>query len=298
MAVPMCPGCRALLGPGEAVCPYCGWDLARTEVRRSGGLVERALRPLGGASTALLFANVLVAVVVAVVQVRRGRGGAGLDAWVDAILSPRLDVLVGMGANVPRWVLRDGQVWRLVAATFLHGGLLHIFFNLSALRNIGPAVEQAYGSGKALALYLLAGLAGSAGTLGWAAWRAAASPDTARIPSIGASGAILGYAGILVALGVRIGGEQGRALWAPLLKSVGFLLLLGVILALSRTGFQMDNAAHAGGFLFGLGAGFLCTFGVRARGSPAAVRGWDAAALVLAALVPASFVPAALALAR
>lgn len=304
MPVPMCPGCRALLGPDEAVCPYCGWNLEQTEVRERGGHVERTVKRFGGLYAVLLFANVLLAVVTALLSARMARGGAGEGASLLPLLfrgawSPRGDALDLLGANVPEHVLR-GQVWRVLCPVFLHGGLLHIWFNMGALRNIGAAVEEAYGAGKALALYLLAGIAGSLASL---AWFLHTGPEIHGgvhylVPRIGASGAIIGFAGIVAALGFRVGGERGRSLWRPMLKSVGFILVLGLVLSWTGGPVRLDNSAHVGGFLFGLGAGFLCSFGVRSRGSPSAVRAWDAAAIVLSLLTVASFVPPAIAVMR
>jgi len=82
-----------------------------------------------------------------------------------------------------------------------------------------------------------------------------------------------------------------------MVKAVGFILVLGLVLAWTGSAFQFDNSAHLGGFLFGLGAGFACDFGVRSRGNPTAVKAWDAAAVALSLLTVASFVPPALALA-
>lgn len=299
----MCPGCRALLAEGDRSCPYCGWNVEQTAIRREGGPVDRALRPLGGLIPVLLFANVLLVVVAALVQVRmmnvaRAGEAGGLGDLLSALWSPRTIVLVEMGANLPGRVLA-GEPWLLLSCTFLHGGFWHIFFNMSALRNIGGVVEEAYGSGKALALYLLAGIAGSAGTVGWYWFQASGGGPAPRdIPSVGASGAIIGYAGLITALGFRIGGDRGKELWKPMVKAVGFILALGILLAFIPSPILLDNAAHGAGFLFGLGAGFLCTFGVRARGNPAAVRAWDAAAVVLSLLAVASFVPPGVALAR
>src|SRR3972149_6578828 len=157
--VPMCPGCRALLDERAAVCPYCGWNVEQTEIRRKGGIVERALRPLGGVVPVLLFANVALAVVTAMVSARSsGEGeGPGIEGLIDGVLSPRASSLEALGACIPELILREGEWWRMLCPLFLHGGLLHIFMNMSALRNIGGAVEDAWGGGKALAGYLLAG---------------------------------------------------------------------------------------------------------------------------------------------
>ncbi len=295
--VPMCPGCRALLGPGEAACPYCGWNVRQTAVRREGGPVERALRPAGGIVPVLLGANVLLYAVTTFVDARAARDAAPdplplAEYLVQGLLNPRSASLVALGANVPELVLK-GEAWRILCPVFLHGGILHIGVNMMSLRNIGGAVEEAYGAGKALALYLLAGIAGSLASI---AWFLHSGPVSFRgqhvlIPRIGASGAIIGFAGILAALGFRIGGEAGKALWKPMVQSVGFILVLGVVLAFTGGPVVFDNSAHVGGFAFGFAAGWFGAFGIRARGNPVAVKAWDGAAIVLSLLTVASFVP-------
>jgi len=309
--IPMCPGCRAILDPGTAKCPYCGWEIERTRVRREGGIVERALKPLGGPVPALLYANVLAYAATSLLAARYLQAHVQEPAPLfqflfAAAMNPPGAVLVDLGADVPEHVLQQGQVWRLLCPVFLHGGFLHIFMNMSALRNIGGAVEEAFGAGKALGVYLLAGIAGNVASIAWflvtgpylEERMGPAGPALVHVfvPRIGASGAIIGFCGVLAALGFRIGGEPGKRLWKPMVKAVGFIFVLGIILSLTGSPFQFDNSAHVGGFLFGLAAGFLCTFGIRARGSPVAVRAWDMAAIALSVLYAASFVPVALSL--
>ena len=297
----MCPGCRALVEPADAICPYCGWNLEITDVRRRGGLVERALRPVGGVVPTLVFANVLLAVIAAalpLVLLRRGGESAKdpVAMLIDGVMMPRGGVLSLLGSVTPGAILRNHEVWRLLPSVFLHFGILHIAMNMMSLWNIGRLVEEAFGGGKALALYLLTGIAAVAASVGWYWIRRRTGGHPTEFNMAGASGAICGYAGLLAALGFRIGGEEGKRLWTSMVKPVAFLLVLGFVLEYSNAGFRLANAAHAGGFLAGLGAGFLCTFGIRARGRPGAVRAWDIAAIVLSAATVASFVPPAMAI--
>src|SRR5437879_3607367 len=90
-----------------------------------------------------------------------------------------------------------GGSWRLITATFLHAGLLHIAFNMWALVWLGTAVEGALGHLRFLLLYLASGLAGSAGALVW-------SPHQ---PVVGASGAIFGILGAGLILEWRATGQ-------------------------------------------------------------------------------------------
>jgi len=302
-AVPMCPGCRAILGPGDAVCPYCGWNVEQTEIRRLGGIVERAARPFGGAVNLLIAANVLAAVVTALADVRISPSAGGpaaqgpVEKVLDGVLGPSGATLFRLGSVVPGNVLAEGEAWRLFTSVFLHFGLFHLAMNMLSLRNLGTLVEEAFGAGKAVALFLLTGLGGGLLALGWFLLRAVLGMKPESFNMAGASGAICGYAGLLAALGFRIGGEQGKRLWTSMVKPVAIILGLGLVLEFTHASFRLANAAHLGGFLTGLGAGFLCSFGIRSRGNPATVKAWDAAAIALSLATAASFVPPLLALA-
>src|SRR5437763_8497324 len=91
--------------------------------------------------------------------------------------------------------IAKGQWWRFVTPIFIHIGLLHLFFNSYALWIVGPQVEKLYGSGRFVILYVLTGVAGVYGSYAY-------HPDTI---SAGASGAIFGLFGVLLAFGIRYG---------------------------------------------------------------------------------------------
>ena len=77
-------------------------------------------------------------------------------------------------------------------------------------------------------------------------------------------------------------------------QSMGLFLVLGLVLAFSGSRILFDIPAHLGAFAFGMAAGWICTFGARAREDAASAKAWDGAAVVLAALTVLSFVPPAL----
>ena len=134
----------------------------------------------------------------------------------------------------------------------LHGGVLHIAMNMVALFSLGSLVERLAGPWRMAGLYLAAALAA-----GFAS--ALLNPPTQ--PSLGASGAILGLAGVLLAPRWRRDPRfpQGLALrlhqW--LARSMAFLFGLGLLFALLDLPVQFDNAAHFGGLLCGFAIGYL-----------------------------------------
>jgi len=151
-------------------------------------------------------------------------------------------VLIRFGAKV-NLLIAQGQVWRLLTSIFLHIGLMHLFFNSYALFAFGIEVERLYGGARFLVIYLLAGLYGSLLSFAF-------SPNV----SAGASGAIFGLLGVMVAFFRRhreMFGAWGRQRLFSLLGVAGFNLVLGFSVP------GIDNLAHLGGLLSGLTLGWL-----------------------------------------
>jgi rhomboid protease GluP len=178
--------------------------------------------------------------------------------------------------------LAGGEWWRLVSPVLVHGSLLHLLFNMYFLYLVGPLVEQLYGSARFLLLYGLTAAAGSAASylLG------------GPYPSVGASGAIFGLCGVLLAVSAihrPVLDRRGRAL----MSQIGGLVVLNLIIGfgVNAMGAQIDNLAHLGGLAAGLWLGFVvppirATLGsywqqpARPAGAPAPTSGaaWTAAA--------------------
>lgn len=140
--------------------------------------------------------------------------------------------------------IRAGEWWRLFTPTFLHGGLLHIAFNVIALVQFGRAVENLFGRWKFLVLFF-----GTA-TAGWIA-----SFLVTASPSVGASGGIFGLIGAVGVFGFRY-----RASLPPLARrqfTVGIALVVAINLALGFSVSLIDNGAHVGGLLAGIAMGLV-----------------------------------------
>jgi len=157
------------------------------------------------------------------------------------LISFKADNLLSWGANY-RPITTNGQWWRLVTNTFMHGGLMHILANIYGLLFVGIFLEPLLGKTKYLLVYLATGILASATSICW----------YPAVVSIGASGAIFGLYGFFLAtLLLKVfPPDFGKAFLLSTLVFVGFNLLMGF------TG-GVDNAAHIGGLLSGFIIGIL-----------------------------------------
>ncbi len=202
-------------------------------------------------------------------------------AGVDAA-SPGAEVLVRWGGNLGTAV-HAGEYWRLLSATVLHGGAIHLAFNMFALWIIGQTVERVLGNAGFAATYLISGLAGSVASV-------IASPD---VVSVGASGAVFGI------LGAQLTALLSRRVGLPAALRPGIMrngvLIIGVNLAFGFSIPNIDNAAHMGGLIAGAMAGAalahsLDSEGIARRGRRAALATLGGIGILAAtlALVPNS----------
>jgi rhomboid protease GluP len=165
-------------------------------------------------------------------------------AGVSMVDNPAGQDLVHWGANYGPYTT-SGQWWRLLTCVFIHGGLLHIAFNMWCLWDLGRLAESVYGHWTFAAVYLTTGLAASLTSL----------IHNPAVLSVGASGAIFGIAGALIASFYLGEFSLPRAAISGMLRSVvvfvGYNLVFGAVIA------RTDNAAHIGGLLMGLLLGAL-----------------------------------------
>ncbi len=188
-------------------------------------------------NNSMLFTQVIVGINAAVFV-------GMLLAGVQMLSNPSGEDLVRFGANYGPYTV-SGQWWRLLTCVFLHGGLLHIAFNMWCLWDLGRLAESIYGHLMFAAVYLITGVASSLASI---------FPNPITL-SVGASGAIFGIAGALIAAFYLGEFSLPRAAMSGMLRSVmlfvGYNLFFGAIVA------RTDNAAHVGGLLMGLIMGAL-----------------------------------------
>lgn len=159
---------------------------------------------------------------------------------VVALFSPTDDLTNTLALD--KDLVRAGEWWRLLTVTLVHGGLIHLLFNMYALFVVGPLAEALYGRVLYLVFYLLCGAAGSVTSYLFI-------PN----PSVGASGAIFGLFGLLAVANLihkPALGRQARALTSQIIALIVINLAIGFGVG-GVFGAQIDNAAHIGGLVAG-----------------------------------------------
>ena len=168
---------------------------------------------------------------------------ANLAGGLSPFLPEARELLAWGGNLLP---LTQREPWRLVSAMFLHAGIIHLAFNMWALWNVGSIAERFYGNTQFALIYLLSGLFGSLASLFFAARTAV---------SVGASGAIFGITGALLAAILL----KRDKLPAPLVASMrsSLFMFVGYSLFLGFTSGVVDNAAHVGGLVSGFAMAWI-----------------------------------------
>jgi rhomboid protease GluP len=259
----ICPACGALVGISATRCHVCGtslrFSLAAFSKKFSGVFGEHE----APVTMVLLIANVIMLGVSWMALAANGGGGGLSILWG---LSGKTQYRLGMSIPFP-YLLLGNEWWRVVTAMFLHGGLLHIGFNMMALMQLGPAIEELYGSARYLFIYVLTGAFGFLVSAYFGNF------------SLGASGALLGLVGVMLAVTTKRGGSYMHELRSRLISSVVILFVIGFM------GMGIDNYAHGAGLVAGFVLGKL--FADRQPSSPnerrrAYALGWLAGLVVVA----------------
>jgi rhomboid protease GluP len=244
----VCPGCGSLVGVNDETCYSCGrwnpslWGLSP--------LVRRMGQDLGFVQFIMVGTIGLYLATLAGSGSDIGMGGLG------SLLAPSSEMLFRFGASGAIPVFRFDRWWTIFSAGWLHGGLLHIFFNLMWVRQLAPETAELYGPGRTVIIYTISGAAGFALSsvmglllpgvpiLGGAGF------------TVGASAPIFGLLGALVCYGRRTGSSHiGGTAWQYAVILFVFGLFMNAV----------DNYAHAGGFVGGYAAALMLDPSTRER---------------------------------
>jgi len=227
----LCPNCRRLISRDEPNCPYCGIKSPGIWWKNNGFLrlfhsPELFLAGLSGLNIALFILALIM-----------NPGGAGMGMNPFAFLSPdnRSLLLLGATGTMPIDVLH--RWWSLISASYLHGSLLHLIFNLIALRQIGSLVIQEYGLARMFSIYTLGGV------IGFLLSYLAGVPLT-----IGASAAVCALIGAALYYGKSRGGNYGQQVYQQIGGWAISIFVFGLLVP------GINNWAHGGG----MAAGVLC----------------------------------------
>lgn len=222
----LCTSCGVLVGVNDPDCYNCG--------RRNPGLwgFGPALRALGNdlGFVSIVTGGTIIMFVLSLVMSREG---------TNIGLSPGNTALQILGASGAVPVFMRGWWWTVITAGWLHGGLLHIFFNVLWIRRLGPEIANLYGAGRMIIIYTLSGIAGF--TLS-SVMGLLPIPFFGANITVGASASIFGFLGALVHYGRRTGSShigQAGIQYAVFMGIMGFIFP------------GVDNAAHLGGFIGG-----------------------------------------------
>lgn len=242
----LCPGCRKLISSDEPRCPHCGLE-------RPGSSLRHALwtRPFGDSDQlmrSLIALNVFMFVLSLLINIRE----FNFSLSPFAFLSPAQNSLLLLGAtgryaidqiliNISGIESIDRMLrWTtLLTANYLHGGLLHILFNMIALLQIGPLVVREYGTHRMFVIYTLGGIFGFYVSYIAGIWS-----------TIGASGAVCALIGAMIYYGKSRGGVYGNAIFRQIGGWAIGLFLFGLLPGI-------NNWAHGGGMAAGALIGFL-----------------------------------------
>lgn len=216
-------------------CPECSRERTKVRTLRTASLRYSATQVLIALNVAAYIAELATG----------STGGGGLSGWVyehGALFGP----LMANGHH---------EYWRLLTAGFLHASVIHIALNMLSLYFVGRVLEPAIGTRNFVVVYIASLLAGSFGALLF-------QPD---VPTLGASTAIFGIFGALIA----VAHARGIGIWQ---SGLGPILLLN--LAFTLTVSNISVGGHLGGLVAGGLCGWLITeVGERRRQGSLALAG-------------------------
>jgi rhomboid protease GluP len=227
----MCPNCRAFITTSDRICPYCKEAVAPRRVERTPGPILGGMIPHAGYNTVIiLLINTGLYLATSLYSMNGSRGG---------FMDVDIQTLFAFGGKFGP-AISAGQWWRLVTAGFLHGGLLHILMNSWVLFDLGAQVEEVYGGARMLVIYFVASVAGF--YVSWL-WRP-------TVVSVGASAALFGLVGAMIAVGTRYKTALAGAVRGVYVRYLVYLLLFSLLPGI-------DMAAHIGGLAGGFGVAYL-----------------------------------------
>lgn len=230
----LCPQCNRLISSDEPACPYCGLS-APGSWWRNNLLVRVYLKP-EQIIQSIIFAN--IGLFALSIILNPTTINVSMNPFTLFSPSNRILLLLGATGTVPidqfhRW-------WTLITASYLHGGILHIFFNMMVLHQIAPLIIREYGFNRMVTIYTIGG------AIGFYVSYLAGIQFT-----IGASASLFALIGSILYYGKSRGGTYGQIIFKQIIGWVIGLFLFGLLIP------GINNWAHGGGLAGGILLGYL-----------------------------------------
>ncbi|MFZ2447403.1 MAG: rhomboid family intramembrane serine protease [Syntrophobacteraceae bacterium] len=225
----LCPNCGRLISRDESACPHCG-------LRNPGARWRNNFLIRGFTQGPQLLRNITyVCSAMFILSILISPTSTGFAMNPLSFLSPGNKSLFLLGATGTIPIDRFHRWWTVITANYLHGSILHLLFNMIALRQIGPLILQEFGASRTFCIFTLSGIGGFAASY------------FAGIPlTLGASGSVCGLIGAALFYGKSRGGQFGQYVyqqvggWAISIFIFGFLVP------------GINNWAHGGGLVCGV----------------------------------------------
>ncbi|MFW2366244.1 MAG: rhomboid family intramembrane serine protease [Desulforhopalus sp.] len=225
----LCPGCRKLISRSVPTCPFCG--LKNPSSRLKNNFLMAGFRDPNSLVTTLIFVNAVMFILSIAINPK----SASMHFNPFNFLSPSNQSLLVLGSTGTIPIFHFHRWWSLISANYLHGSLLHIVFNMIALRQLAPLVIQEFGVNRMVILYTLGGVGGFF-----------ISTFAGVRFTIGASASLCSLIGALLYYGKSRGGIYGQNVfsqiggWALSIAIFGFLVP------------GINNWGHGGGMVCGV----------------------------------------------
>lgn len=238
----LCPNCRRLISRTEPVCPHCGLTRPGSIwkdnffTRGSGG-GENILKWILGLNIGMFMLSILI-----------DPSPASFSGSPFNFLSPSNNSLLVLGSSGAIPLFGFHRWWSLISASYLHGGLMHIAFNMIALYQLWPILVREYGGSRLFVIYTLSGIGGYF----------ISSLVGVRF-TIGASAAVCGLIGAALYYGKSRGGVYGNAVYSQVGGWAVGIFIFGFFVP------GINNWGHGGGMLTGALVAFVLGYRERAR---------------------------------
>ena len=238
----LCPQCNKLISSDEPTCPYCGLSTPGSWWRNNV-LVRAYLNP-DYIVRSIIFTNIVLFALSIILNPTT----LNLSMNPFTLFSPSNRILLLLGATGTVPIDHYHRWWTLISASYLHGGILHIFFNMVVLRQIAPLIIQEYGFNRMVMVYTIGG------AIGFYVSYLAGIQFT-----IGASASLFALIGSILYYGKSRGGTYGQIIFKQIIGWVIALFLFGLLIP------GINNWAHAGGLAGGILLGFLLGYNERKK---------------------------------